>query len=86
MTLRRFSSKTEPLNTAFFAKSLQGASKYYRIAGYFRNSIFELVGEEISKIPDVRTWIKHTKPVKSIRFLYGKNAYYIRRISAKMEL
>lgn len=77
MTLRRFSSRTEPLDTAFLAKSLQGASKYYRIAGYFRSSIFELIGEEISKIPDVRTWIKHTKPVKKHQiFLWKKCLLY----------
>jgi superfamily II DNA or RNA helicase/HKD family nuclease len=54
MALRRFSSRTEPLDTEFLAKSLQGAQKYFRIAGYFRSSIFELVGEEIEKIPEVK--------------------------------
>lgn len=54
MTLRRFSSRTERLNTEFLAKSLQGAVKYFRIAGYFRSSIFELVGEEIAQIPEVK--------------------------------
>ena len=47
MTLRRFSSRTERLDTEFLANSLQGAVKYFRIAGYFRSSIFELVGEEL---------------------------------------
>ena len=54
MTLRRFSSRTERLDKEFLAKSLEGAVKYFRIAGYFRSSIFELVGEEISKIPEVK--------------------------------
>ncbi|MSP27875.1 MAG: DEAD/DEAH box helicase [Methylococcales bacterium] len=54
MTLRRFSSRTEPLDTEFLAKSLNGAVKYFRIAGYFRSSIFELVGEEIAQIPEVK--------------------------------
>jgi len=54
MTLHRFSSRTERLDTEFLAKSLQGAVKYFRIAGYFRSSIFELVGEEIAKIPEVK--------------------------------
>ncbi|MEX6370371.1 hypothetical protein AB6F62_20505 [Providencia huaxiensis] len=51
MAIRRFSSRTERLDKEFLAESLKGASKYFRIAGYFRSSIFELVGEEISKIP-----------------------------------
>ncbi len=54
MTLKRFSSRTERLDTEFLAETLRGASKYLRIAGYFRSSIFELVGEEISKIPEVK--------------------------------
>ncbi|RNB82521.1 DEAD/DEAH box helicase [Brevibacillus nitrificans] len=54
MTLKRFSSRTERLDTEFLAETLKGATKYFRIAGYFRSSIFELVGEEISKIPEVK--------------------------------
>jgi superfamily II DNA or RNA helicase len=54
MALRRFSSRTERLDTEFLAKSLEGAVKYFRIAGYFRSSIFELVGEEIAKISEVK--------------------------------
>lgn len=52
--IRRYSSRTEALDKEFLAKALDGASKYYRIAGYFRSSIFELIGEEISKIPEVK--------------------------------
>lgn len=54
MTLKRFSSRTEKLSKGFLTEILSGASKYFRIAGYFRSSIFELVGEEISKIPEVK--------------------------------
>lgn len=54
MTLRRFSSRIERLDSEFLAKSLENAVKYFRIAGYFRSSIFELVGEEIAKILEVK--------------------------------
>lgn len=54
MTLRRFSSRTNQLNTEFLSPSLTGAVKYYRIAGYFRSSIFELIGEAIARIPEVK--------------------------------
>ena len=54
MTLHRFSSRTQRLDTEFLAKSLNGAVKYFRIAGYFRSSIFELVGEQIAQIPEVK--------------------------------
>lgn len=52
--IARFSSRRQRLDKEFLANRLQGAVSYRRIAGYFRSSIFELVGEEIAGIPDVR--------------------------------
>lgn len=52
--IQRFSSRRQRLDREFLAQRLQGAVSYRRIAGYFRSSIFELVGEEIGDIPDVR--------------------------------
>ena len=52
--INRFSSLRERLDHAFLAERLRGAKSYKRIAGYFRSSIFELVGEEIADIPHVR--------------------------------
>ena len=52
--INRFSSRRQPLDQAFLAARLKGAKSYRRIAGYFRSSIFELVGEEIAEIPKVQ--------------------------------
>src|SRR5216117_63495 len=52
--ISRFSSRRQRLDHAFLADRLKSAKSYHRIAGYFRSSIFELVGEEISNIPRVR--------------------------------
>jgi len=52
--INRFSSRRQRLDHAFLATKLKGAKSYKRIAGYFRSSIFELVGEEIAAIPQVR--------------------------------
>ncbi len=52
--LRRFSSRRQRLDHAFLNEKLKGARSYRRIAGYFRSSIFELVGEEIAGIPKVQ--------------------------------
>src|SRR6476659_9732119 len=52
--IRRFSSRRERLDHAFLSTRLKGAKAYRRIAGYFRCSIFELVGEEIAGIPTVQ--------------------------------
>ena len=50
----RFSSRRQRLDHAFLNQRLKGAKSYRRIAGYFRSSIFELVGEEIAAIPKVQ--------------------------------
>ena len=50
MAIRRFSSRIERLDTEFLAKSLKGATKYFRIAGYFRSSIFVLL--VLTNIPE----------------------------------
>lgn len=52
--INRFSSRRQRLDHAFLREKLSTANCYKRIAGYFRSSIFELVGEEIAGIPDVR--------------------------------
>src|SRR3989440_8099877 len=52
--IHRFSSRRQRLDHTFLANRLKGAKSYRRIAGYFRSSIFELVGEEIAGIPQVR--------------------------------
>lgn len=54
MTIHRYSSRRGNLQHAFLADKLRQAKSYKRIAGYFRSSIFELVGEEISHIPVVK--------------------------------
>lgn len=52
--IRRYSSRRQRLDHAFLNEKLKGARAYRRIAGYFRSSIFELVGEEIAGIPKVQ--------------------------------
>ncbi len=52
--IHRFSSRTERLSHVFLKDRLQKAKQYDRIAGYFRSSIFEIAGEEISAIEKVR--------------------------------
>ena len=54
IAINRFSSRRQRLDHAFLSKRLAGAKSYRRIAGYFRSSIFELVGEEIAGIPQVQ--------------------------------
>ncbi|MCI0393009.1 MAG: phospholipase D-like domain-containing protein [Acidobacteria bacterium] len=52
--IHRFSSRRHRLDRVFLAEKLKNALSYKRIAGYFRSSIFELVGEEIGTVPTVQ--------------------------------
>jgi superfamily II DNA or RNA helicase len=52
--IRRFSSRLARLSHVFLKDRLQNAREYRRIAGYFRSSIFELVGEEIGGVDRVQ--------------------------------
>lgn len=54
MSIRRFSSRRDPLDQSFLLKHLQDARSYRRIAGYFTSSLFEVGGELIERIPEVR--------------------------------
>ena len=51
--INRFSSRRQRLDQLSCAEA-KDAQSYKRIAGYFRSSIFELVGEEIAAIPQVQ--------------------------------
>ena len=52
--IERFSSRKERLSHVFLKDRLDSAESYDRIAGYFRSSVFDLIGEEIGKTTRVR--------------------------------
>lgn len=54
MTIRRFSSRIHRLDASFLMGHLAGARSYKRIAGYFTSSLFEVAGEVLEGIPEVR--------------------------------
>ena len=54
MTIRRFSSRTHRLDQTVLLKHLKGARSYRRIAGYFTSSLFEVAGELLDDIPEVK--------------------------------
>ena len=54
MTISRFSSRSSNLKESFLLKQLRGARSYRRIAGYFTSSLFEITGEALEDIPDVK--------------------------------
>lgn len=54
MSIRRFSSRTHRLDASFLLRHLKGARSYKRIAGYFTSSLFEVAGEVLEDIPEVK--------------------------------
>lgn len=54
MSIQRFSSRTDRLDASFLMRHLVGAKSYKRIAGYFTSSLFEVAGEALEHIPEVK--------------------------------
>lgn len=53
MGIERFSSRRESLGPVL-SERLTGAKRYLRIAGYFRSSLLEVVGEALETVEDIR--------------------------------
>jgi hypothetical protein len=53
VVIERFSSRREALGDVLTAR-LAGASRYLRIAGYFRSSLLEVVGEALEAVGQIR--------------------------------
>ncbi|HRJ01393.1 MAG TPA: phospholipase D-like domain-containing protein [Hyphomonas sp.] len=53
MPIERFSSRRESLGNVL-SERLAGASRYLRIAGYFRSSLLEVVGEALDTVGEIR--------------------------------
>ncbi len=54
MSIRRFSSRSHRLDATFLMQHLTGAKSYKRIAGYFTSSLFEVAGEALEHISEVK--------------------------------
>lgn len=52
--IQRYSSRTHRLDQTVLTKYLKQAKHYHRIAGYFTSSLFEIAGEHLDGIEDVR--------------------------------
>src|SRR5271154_7351252 len=53
MVIDRFSSRHEALGDVLTAR-LAGATRYLRIAGYFRSSLLEVVGESLETVDEIK--------------------------------
>jgi hypothetical protein len=53
MAIERFSSRREALGPVLSTR-LKGATRYLRIAGYFRSSLMEVVGESLETVHEIR--------------------------------
>lgn len=53
-SIQRYSSRTHRLDQTVLTEYLKQAKRYHRIAGYFTSSLFEIAGEHLDGIEDVR--------------------------------
>ena len=52
--IQRFSSRTQRLDHTVLTDYLKAARRYHRIAGYFTSSLFEIAGEYLEGIDEVK--------------------------------
>ncbi len=53
MAIDRFSSRRQALGPVL-SERLNGAKRYLRIAGYFRSSLLEVVGEALDTVAEIK--------------------------------
>lgn len=79
MTITRYSSRTGKLKDTFLLKYLQGARSYKRIAGYFTSSLFEIAGEALDSIPDVKIVCNSELSEQDLRIAHRGNPMMVRK-------
>jgi hypothetical protein len=52
--IQRYSSRTHRIDHSVLVEHLKGAKRYHRIAGYFTSSLFEIAGEYLEGIEEVK--------------------------------
>jgi hypothetical protein len=52
--IQRYSSRTHHIDRSVLVEHLKGAQRYHRIAGYFTSSLFEIAGEYLEDIEEVK--------------------------------
>ncbi|WP_019022928.1 phospholipase D-like domain-containing anti-phage protein [Thioalkalivibrio sp. ALE23] len=52
--IRRYSTRQDRIDTTVLTNELENARRYDRIAGYFTSSLFEIAGEQLARIGQVR--------------------------------
>jgi hypothetical protein len=53
MAIERFSSRRQALGPVL-SERLNGAKRYLRVAGYFRSSLLEVVGEALDTVAEIK--------------------------------
>lgn len=79
MYITRLSSRTSKLKDTFLLKHLRDARSYKRIAGYFTSSLFEIAGEELDSIPDVKIVCNSELSEKDLRTAHRANPLMVQK-------
>lgn len=79
MSITRFSSRFGKIKDTFLLKYLEEARSYKRIAGYFTSSLFEIAGEALDTIPDVKIVCNSELSEKDLRVAHRGNPMMVRK-------
>ncbi|WP_291321133.1 phospholipase D-like domain-containing anti-phage protein [Desulfonatronospira sp.] len=81
--IQRYSSRTHRLDQTMLARHLQNATRYYRIAGYFTSSLFEIAAEHLEGVPDVRIVCNSDVRAEDIKIARVREASLLGRLNSQ---
>jgi hypothetical protein len=80
--IHRYSSRTHRIDHSVLVEHLKGAKRYHRIAGYFTSSLFEIAGEYLEDIKEVKIVCNSDVRAEDIRVAKVQEAKLLGRLNS----
>ncbi|MBE9176755.1 helicase [Synechocystis salina LEGE 06155] len=80
-SIHRYSSRTHRIDHSVLVEHLKGAKRYHRIAGYFTSSLFEIAGEYLENIEEVKIVCNSDVRAEDIRVAKVQEAKLLGRLN-----
>jgi hypothetical protein len=80
--IQRYSSRTHRIDHSVLVEHLKGAKRYHRIAGYFTSSLFEIAGEYLEGIEEVKIVCNSDVRAEDIRVAKVQEAKLLGRLNS----
>ena len=80
--IQRYSSRTHRIDHSVLLEHLKGAKRYHRITGYFTSSLFEIAGEYLEGIEEVKIVCNSDVRAEDIRVAKVQEAKLLGRLNS----